>query len=104
MEVQCFAVLQDCYCTFEVALVFVHPTRFLRVDCPSLPSECQLPTAHGVVNVLADVVEKLDKAHLARHVGAVVVDCVSVDERVLLLAPSLTSTRIGLRSWEYLQF
>ena len=60
------------------------------VDYSSLPTDHVFPAAHWVVNVLANVVEQLYEGHLAGHVGAIVVECDSVDERVFRFVPGLS--------------
>jgi len=75
-------VLQELYSALKIALVLVEAARLRRFNKPSLQAQDELPAAARGVNVLFDVVKELDKAHLARHVRRVVVECGPVEERV----------------------
>lgn len=87
------AVLQELYGALEIALVLVEATRLGSFNQSALQPQHELPTAARTVNVLFDVVEELDEAHLARHVRRVVVKCGPIQEGVFAIPRLLNSKR-----------
>ena len=82
MNVNRLAVLQKCNGALQVALVLVEATWLSCVLKPALQSQHELPPAQLTVNVLLNVIEKLDEAHFTRHERCVVVEGGSVEEGV----------------------
>ena len=74
------AVLQELDGTLQVALILVEATGLACIDQASLESQNESPATQPTINVLFKIVEELDKAELARHVGCIVVQRRTVKE------------------------